>query len=134
MIRRAVTIRPEGFAAPPQRNDANCVVTTHRGFDAGAWGANRELDTTASRKHAGTLTMTCAESALIIEENSRERALRIAPILADTVSKDSQVRIVVCIRPSRSLRKEMRIIIKRRSAQYRIETAMCSEEDRPNAK
>ena len=78
MIRRAVTIRPEGFAAPPQRNDANCVVTTHRGFDDGAWGANRELDTTANRKHAGTLTTTCAEGAPIVEEKYRERALRIA--------------------------------------------------------
>ena len=109
MIRRAVTIRPEGFAAPPQRNDANCVVTT-RGFDDDARGANGELDTTANRKHAGTLTTTCAEGAPIVEENYRERALRIAPILADTVSKDSQVRIVVCIRPSRSLGKEMHII------------------------
>ena len=105
-----MTIRPEGFAAPPQRNDANCVATTRRGFDDGARGANGELDTTANRKHAGTMTMTCAESALTIEENYRERALRIAPILADTVSKDSQVRIVVCIRPSRSLGKEMHTI------------------------
>ena len=61
MIRRAVTIRPEGFAAPPQRNDANCVVTTHRGFDDGAWGANGELYTTANRKHVGTLITACAE-------------------------------------------------------------------------
>ena len=49
-------------------------------------------------------------SAPIVEETYRERALCIALILADTVSKDSQVRIVVCIRPSRSLGKEMHII------------------------
>ena len=110
MIRRAVTICPERFAALPQRNDASCVLTTHRGFDDGAWGANGELDTTANRKHVGTLTTTCAQGAPIVKENYRERALRIAPILAHTVSKDRQVRIVVCIRPSRSLGKEMHII------------------------
>ena len=110
MIRRAVIICPEGFAAPPQRNDANCVVTTHRGFDDGARGANRELDTTANRKHVGTMTTTCAQSAPIVKENYRERALRIALILAYTVSKESQVRIVVCIRPSCSLGKEILVI------------------------
>ena len=82
-----MTIRPEGFAAPPQRNDANCVVTTHRGFDDGAWGANGELDTTANRKHVGTIGTPCAQGAPIVEENVRERALRIAPILADEVAR-----------------------------------------------
>ena len=105
-----MTICPERFAAPPQRNDARCVLTTHRGFDDGAWGANGELDTTANRKHVGTLTTTCAQGAPIVKENYRERALLIASILADTVSKDSQVRMVVCIRPSCSLGKEILVI------------------------
>ena len=82
-----MTICPERFAAPPQRNDPSCVLTTHRGFDDGAWGANGELDTTANRKHVGTLTTTCAQGAPIVEENSRERALRIAPILADELAR-----------------------------------------------
>ena len=107
----AVTICPQGFSAPPQRHDANCVVTTCRSFDDGAWGANGKLDTAANRKHAGTNTKTCAQGAPpIVEETFRERALRIALILADTVSKDSQVRIVVCTRPSRYLGKEIHII------------------------
>ena len=83
----AVTIRPQGFSAPPQRNDANCVVTTRRGFDDGARCANGKLVTTANRKHAGTIGTPCAQGAPIAEENVRERALRIAPILADELAR-----------------------------------------------
>ena len=110
MIRRAVIICPEGFAAPPQRNDANCVVTTHRGFDDGARGANGELDTTANRKHAGTLTTTCAEGAPIVEENYRAKALRIAPILADELAKIASSENLGAFVEQSHLWKEMHII------------------------
>ena len=111
MIRRAVTIRPEGFAAPPQRNDANRVTTTRRGFDDGARGANGKLVTTGNRKHAGTIGTQCAQGAPIVEEIVRERALRIAPILADELAKfASSENLGAFVEPSRCLGKEMHII------------------------
>ena len=55
--------------------------------------------------------MPCAQGVPIVEENFRERALRIAPILADELAKiASSETLGAFVEPPRCLRKEMHII------------------------